>query len=60
MFQKGDLIVYGNMGVCRVEAVEAPAGLPGAGEKKLYYKLDPAAHSDACPGRGAHRPDSGD
>ena len=28
MFQKGDLIVYGNMGVCRVEAVEAPAGLP--------------------------------
>ena len=37
----GDLIVYGNMGVCRVEAVEAPAGLPGAGEKKLYYKLDP-------------------
>ena len=41
MFQKGDLIVYGNMGVCRVEAVEAPAGLPGAGEKKLYYKLDP-------------------
>ena len=39
MFQKGDLIVYGNMGVCRVEAVEAPAGLPGAGEKKLYYKL---------------------
>ena len=34
MFQKGDLIVYGNMGVCRVEAVEAPAGLPGAGEKK--------------------------
>ena len=41
MFQKGDLIVYGNMGVCRVEAVETPAGLPGAGEKKLYYKLDP-------------------
>ena len=36
MFQKGDLIVYGNMGVCRVEGVEAPAGLPGAGEKKLY------------------------
>lgn len=33
MFQKGDLIVYGNMGVCRVEAVEAPAELPGAGEK---------------------------
>ena len=33
MFQKGDLIVYGNMGVCRVEAVEAPAGLPGAGDE---------------------------
>ena len=45
MFQKGDLIVYGNMGVCRVEAVEAPAGLPGAGEKKLYYKLDPVCET---------------
>ena len=31
MFQKGDLIVYGNMGVCRVEgcAVFVPNAAPG-------------------------------
>ena len=34
--------MYGNMGVCRVEAVETPAGPAGRRRKKrLYYKLDP-------------------
>lgn len=41
MFQKGDLIVYGNTGICRVEEVGTPESLPGADKEKLYYKLVP-------------------
>lgn len=39
MFQVGDLVVYGNVGVCRVEKVGAP-DLTGA-EDKDYYTLLP-------------------
>ena len=41
MFQQGDLIVYGNTGVCRVEAVGHPKGISGIPEDKLYYTLAP-------------------
>lgn len=41
MFQKDDLIVYGNTGICRVAEVGTPENLPGVDEKKLYYKLVP-------------------
>ena len=41
MFQKGDLIVYGNTGICRVEEVGTPESLPGVDKEKLYYKLVP-------------------
>ena len=29
MFQKNDLIVYGNTGICRVEEIGTPESLPG-------------------------------
>ena len=41
MVQKGDLIVYGNTGICRVEEVGTPESLPGVDKEKLYYKLVP-------------------
>ena len=41
MFQKGDLIVYANSGVCRVEDVAPLAGARGADAERLYYRLSP-------------------
>lgn len=41
MFQKGDLIIYGNTGVCRVEKVGPPRNLSGADGDRLYYMLSP-------------------
>ena len=40
MYQAGELIFYGNTGVCRVEAVTSRKS-SGANEEKLYYKLSP-------------------
>ena len=37
MFQKNDLIVYGNTGICRVEEIGTPESLPGVDKGKLYY-----------------------
>lgn len=41
MFQKGDLIIYHNEGVCRVEEIGPLENLSGNGSRKLYYKLSP-------------------
>ncbi|MCI2106388.1 MAG: CarD family transcriptional regulator [Intestinimonas sp.] len=41
MFQKGDLIIYGNTGVCRVEEVGPPKNIGGADRDRLYYTLSP-------------------
>ena len=41
MFQKGDLIVYGSSGVCRVEDVGPLKGAGGVREKREYYTLSP-------------------
>ena len=40
MFQTGDLIVYGGMGVCKIMNVSVPEFLR-AGEEKEYYTLEP-------------------
>ena len=40
MYQVGDLIVYGNTGVCRISGLTTP-NLPGADCKKEYYVLEP-------------------
>ena len=39
MYQTGDLIMYSNTGVCRVEEIGKPAGIRG--DDTLYYKLSP-------------------
>ena len=39
MFQKGDLIFYGNSGVCRVEEIGPLEGARGADRHRKYYKL---------------------
>ena len=40
MFEIGEKIVYGSMGVCEVQDV-APMDFGGGGEKELYYVLRP-------------------
>ena len=40
MFKVGDLVVYGNSGVCRVESI-GPSALEGADKSKDYYFLTP-------------------
>ena len=41
MYQKGDLIVYGSSGVCRVEDIGPLKGAGGVREKRDYYTLSP-------------------
>ena len=40
MFSIGDLVIYGNNGVCQVMGVSAPH-LMGAADDRLYYELKP-------------------
>ena len=40
MFQKGDYVVYGNLGVCQVEGVEERR-FEGLDAAHLYYQLTP-------------------
>lgn len=41
MFQVGELILYGNTGVCRVEAIGQPGSAAYADKNKEYYTLAP-------------------
>lgn len=41
MYAKGDYIIYGTTGVCRVEAIGRPAGIASADKERLYYTLIP-------------------
>lgn len=41
MFEKGSLMVYDTTGVCRVEDIGRPSGIPVADKTKNYYKLAP-------------------
>lgn len=41
MFQKGSLLIYDNVGVCRVEDIGTPAGIPVSDKTKDYYTLTP-------------------
>ncbi|MCI8513234.1 MAG: hypothetical protein HFI93_01170 [Lachnospiraceae bacterium] len=41
MFAKGDYIIYGNSGVCRVDEIGTPAGVASADEGRIYYTLTP-------------------
>ena len=41
MFQIGEYVVYENTGVCRVEKVGPPVGIPVSDKERLYYELSP-------------------
>lgn len=41
MFEKGSLMIYDTTGVCRVEDVGRPEGVPVSDKTKIYYKLAP-------------------
>ncbi len=41
MYEKGSLMIYDTTGVCRVEEIGVPTGLPVADTSKNYYKLAP-------------------
>lgn len=45
MFQRGDLIVYGSTGVCRVDDIGPLKNSVGTTEKKDYYTLSPVFSS---------------
>ena len=40
MFQKGELVIYGNNGICRIDEIGVP-NLPMAASGALYYTLTP-------------------
>jgi len=44
MYAVGDLIIYGNTGVCEIEKIESKA-MPGSGESQLYYTIKPLYQS---------------
>lgn len=41
MYQKDSLLIYDSVGVCRVEDIGLPAGIPVSDKTKQYYKLAP-------------------
>lgn len=41
MYQKGEYVIYGNNGICRIEAIGIPTGTPMARSGKEYYTLSP-------------------
>ena len=45
MFEKGELIIYGNKGVCEVTDISA-INISGASKDKLYYILRPVKDKD--------------
>ena len=45
MFEIGDLIIYGNNGVCKVIGVSSPQ-VSGLSEGQLYYELQPYFQKD--------------
>ena len=45
MYRVGDLIIYGNYGVCRVETIGKP-DIMGIDKNKLYYTLSSLYHNE--------------
>ena len=41
MFRKGELVIYGNDGICRIEEIGIPVGTPMEHSGKEYYMLTP-------------------
>ena len=41
MFEKGEYVVYGSKGVCRIQEI-SHVDIPGVDQKRLYYIMHPA------------------
>lgn len=41
MYKKGEYVIYGNNGICRIEEIGVPVGTPMARSGKEYYTLSP-------------------
>ena len=41
MYQKGEYVIYGNNGICKVEEIGIPMGTPMENNGKEYYTLSP-------------------
>ena len=51
MFEKGEYVVYGSKGVCRIQEI-SHVDIPGVDQKRLYYIMHPVQNSDRrciCP-----------
>lgn len=42
MFEKGEYVVYGSKGVCRIQEI-SHVDIPGVDQKRLYYIMHPGA-----------------
>ncbi len=45
MYKKGEYVIYGNNGICRIEEIGVPAGTPLSRSGKEYYTLSPVFSS---------------
>ena len=41
MYKKGECVIYGNNGICRIEKIGVPKGTPMENNGKEYYTLSP-------------------
>ena len=41
MYKKGECVIYGNNGICRIENIGVPKGTPMENNGKEYYTLSP-------------------
>ena len=41
MYKKGEYVIYGNNGICRIEEIGVPVGTPMERSGKAYYTLAP-------------------
>lgn len=44
MFETGELVIYDDTGVCRVEEIGLPEGIPVSDKERKYYTLAPVFH----------------
>ena len=44
MFEKGEYVVYGSKGVCRIQEI-SHVDIPGVDQKRLYYIMHPVQNS---------------
>ena len=45
MFEKGEYVVYGSKGVCRIQDI-SHVDIPGVDQQRLYYIMHPVQNSE--------------